>query len=97
MILYRPDYVEDIKPLLETNTGFKFVHHPISDEPLVEVDFMSSIAMSAKRIADALEKMSTEVTITGNPNIDLSFLHSQVTNLAYEAGINFGAGSRRDR
>ena len=45
-----------------------------------------SQAISLKRIADVLEKVP-----------DLSSLHGDITNMAWEAGRSFQAGTRTDR
>jgi hypothetical protein len=46
-----------------------------------------SMALSLKRIADALDRLGSGDGLHG--------LHSFVMNMAYEAGTNFEAGKRR--
>lgn len=45
--------------------------------------YLQSIAISLKRIADAVER------------VDPQGLHSYITNLAYDAGISFHNGNSR--
>lgn len=52
----------------------------------------ASISISLKRIADALDRLTTPETLLSSPEI-----HGAVTNLLWEAGRAFAAGQRTDR
>jgi type 1 glutamine amidotransferase len=60
------------------------------DEMLIAA---ASIAISTKRQADALEKIAGALT-SGE---GLDGLHGTISNMAWEAGRSFQAGTRTDR
>ena len=62
-------------------------------EPIVAA---LSTAVSLKRIADALEAL-TSLAKPGAVQNGLYDIQSSITNLAWEAGRNFQAGTRTDR
>ncbi len=55
--------------------------------------WLASMALSAKRSADALEKIASMLGGEG----DTAALHHTIGSLAWEAGRNFQAGLRTDR
>lgn len=61
----------------------------IEDTPS-EAEIETSKAISAKRQADALERIAEFLT---NPDSLIQF-HGQMTNLAWECGRSFAAGQR---
>jgi uncharacterized protein with PhoU and TrkA domain len=80
----------DIRQFIEAIEPLQATTREASPEEDLQLMSITSLALSAKRIADAAEKIAQALG-----NGDAHALNSMLSNIAWDAGRSFAAGQRQ--